>query len=88
VDRLYLVRNLQSTILDIDGKIRAEQSAQAAVDAVGAGGKFRGVIALGIRALGHDKHALGTEFDTEAASFAPFLDDLNDAMGHPDAVSI
>jgi hypothetical protein len=88
VDRLDLVRNLQATVLDIDGKVRAEQSAQATVDAVGACGKFRGVIAFGIRALGHDKHILGTELDTKAASLTPFLDDLDNAMGYPDAISI
>ena len=47
-----------------------------------------GMVALGVGALGHDQHALGAELDAEAASFAPFLDDVDDAVGHLDAVAI
>jgi hypothetical protein len=38
--------------------------------------------------LGHGKDAFGTELDTEAASFAPFFDDMDDAVRNLDAVPI
>jgi hypothetical protein len=31
---------------------------------------------------------LGAEFNAEAASLAPFLDDVNDAVGYLDAIAI
>jgi hypothetical protein len=74
--------------LHIDGKIRAEQRAQATVDAVRPIGEFRGMIAPGVGAFGHDEDALRAEFDTEAASFASLLDNMDDAVGYLDAVSI
>jgi hypothetical protein len=46
------------------------------------------MVALGVGSLGHDQHALRAELDAETASFAAFLDDVNDAMGHLDAVPI
>jgi hypothetical protein len=88
VDGLDFVGDLQATILDIDGKVRTEQGTQPTVDAVGAGGEFGGMIALGIRAMGHDEHTLGAELDTKTAALAPFLNDLNDAMGHANAIPI
>jgi hypothetical protein len=38
--------------------------------------------------LGHDEDVLGTELDTEAASLAPFFNDVYDAVRDLDAVSI
>jgi hypothetical protein len=88
MNRLYLVRGLQATILYVNGKIGAEQGAQAAIDTVGLADQFRGVIAFCIGALGHGQHALGAELNTKAASFASFLNDVHKAMRHLDAISI
>jgi hypothetical protein len=49
---------------------------------------FWRMIPLRIGTLGHDERTPGAELDTEAASLAPFFDDVNDAMGHLDAVPI
>jgi hypothetical protein len=50
--------------------------------------KLRGVVALGVRIFGHDEHTLGAKLDAESASFASFLDDVNDTMWYLDAVSV
>jgi hypothetical protein len=46
------------------------------------------MVALGVGLFGHGKHPLGAEFDAKPASLAAFFDDVNDATGHLDAVSI
>jgi hypothetical protein len=46
------------------------------------------MVALCVGALGHHKHMLGAELDAEAASFAPLLDDVHDAVRDLDAISI
>jgi hypothetical protein len=40
------------------------------------------MIAFGVGAGRHNQNAAGAEFDTETASFAAFLDDVNDTAGH------
>jgi hypothetical protein len=76
------------TVFYIDGKVGAEQGAQPAVDAMGIIGQFRGMVPFRVGVLGHGEDELGTELDTESASFAPLFNDVDDAMGHLDAVSI
>jgi hypothetical protein len=46
------------------------------------------MVALRVGALGHDEYHLGAEFNAKAASFASFLDDVNDTVWYLDAVSI
>ena len=46
------------------------------------------MVASGVGALRHDKHILGAELNAETASFASFLNDVDDAVGHLDAVPI
>jgi hypothetical protein len=46
------------------------------------------MVAPGVGSLGHDQHALRAELDAKAASFATFLDDVNNAVGYLDAVPI
>jgi hypothetical protein len=46
------------------------------------------MVAFGVGLLGHDEHLLWAELDAKAASFAPFIDDMHDAKGHLDALSI
>jgi hypothetical protein len=75
-------------ILHKDGKIGTEESTQSAVDAVDVLSILGGMVALGVGALRHDQHLLGAELDAEPASFAPFLDDMNDAVRYLDAVQI
>jgi hypothetical protein len=88
VNRFDSVRRLHTLVFHIDGKIGAEQGAQPAVDARGIIGDGRGVVPFAVRMLGHDQDALGAELDAKTATFAPFLNDMNDATGHLDAVSI
>ncbi len=79
---------MRPTILHIDGKVGTEQGAQPAVDTVRTLGEFRRMIAFGVCALGHEQYALGTEFNAKAATFASFLDDVNDTVWYLDAISI
>jgi hypothetical protein len=79
---------MRAPILDIDGEIGAEQGAESAVDAFGVINEFGRMVAFRIGALGHDQHTLGAELDTEAASLASFLNDVDNAVRHLDAVSI
>jgi len=79
---------MHPAILYENGKVRTEQSAQPAIDAQGIVGDYRGMVAFGVGLFGHDQCALRAELDTKTASFAPFLDDVNDAVGNLDAVSI
>ncbi len=46
------------------------------------------MITFGIGLLGHEKDALGTEFHTEPATFAAFIDDVNDPDGDFDSILI
>jgi hypothetical protein len=46
------------------------------------------MVAFGVGPLGHEEYLLWAELDTKAASLAPFLDDMHDAMGHLNALSI
>jgi hypothetical protein len=88
VDRFHSVGRVHPAIFYENGKVGAEQSAQPAVDAQGVIGDHGGMVAFGVGVLGHDQCALGAELDTETASLAPLLDDVNDAVGYLDAVSI
>jgi hypothetical protein len=88
VDGLDLIGSLHSAVLNKDGEIGAEQGAQTAIDALGIIGQFGGMIALGVGAPGHNKHVLGAELDAVATALAPFLNDVNDAMGNLDLFSI
>jgi hypothetical protein len=107
VDRFNFFGSLHPPIFYINGKIRTQQGAQAAVDASAAtmGGHaagrghigmhlrirlhyFRGVIALGIGTLRHDKDILGAKLNTVAASLASFLYDVDDAVRYEDPVSV
>jgi hypothetical protein len=88
VDRFHSIGRVHPAILDENGKVGAEQSAQPAVDAQGIVGEHGGMVAFGVGVLRHDQSALGAELDTKAASLAPFFDDVNDAVGYLDAVSI
>jgi hypothetical protein len=88
VDRRYDVRRLHPAIFDIDGEIRTEQGAQSTVNATGIVYQFGWMIAFGVGVLRHDEHILGAEFNTKAASFAPFLDDVYDTVGYLDAVPV
>jgi isopentenyl phosphate kinase len=88
VERFYAVGDLQAAVFHKDGEIRAEQSAQSAVDAVSIAGEFRRVIAFGVGAFGHDEYTLGAELDTKAAPLAPVFDDVDNAMRNLDAVPI
>jgi len=38
--------------------------------------------------LRYNKHTARTEFNAESATLATFLDDMNDAMGNPNAIPI
>jgi hypothetical protein len=77
-----------STILDIDGKIGAEQGAQATVDAAGVVCDFGGMVAFGVGPFGHDKHVLRAKFYAEATSLAALVNDVHDATGYLDVVPI
>jgi hypothetical protein len=88
VDWRYRVRRLQSAVFDIDGEIGTEQGAQSTVNATGIVCQFGWMIAFGVGVLRHDQHILGAEFNAKAASFAPFLDDMDDTVGHLDAVPV
>jgi hypothetical protein len=77
-----------STILYKDGKVRTEKGTQAAVDALGIIDQLGGMVALGIGAFGHHKHALGAKLDAETASLAALLDDLNHAARDLDMIPI
>jgi hypothetical protein len=88
VDCFNAVGGLQPTILHIDGKIWAEQSAQPAIDAVSVTGQFRRMVAFGIGAFRHGKDILGAELDTKPAPLASIFDDMNNAVRHLDAVPI
>jgi hypothetical protein len=88
VDRFYAIGRVQPTVLHIDGKVGAQQGTQSAVHAVGAVGEFRGVVALGVGVPGHDEHVLRAELNAKTASFASLLNDMNDAVGHLNAVPI
>ncbi len=50
--------------------------------------KFRGVVASGVGVFRYDKYIPGAELNAETASFASFLNDVDDAVGHLDAVPI
>jgi hypothetical protein len=88
MDRYHFLWRLHPTIGDIDREIGAEQGAEPAIDAMRVIDNFGGVVALGIRVLGHEQHALGTEFNAKPASLAPFLDDVDDAVRYLDAIAI
>jgi hypothetical protein len=88
VDRFHFVGRVHPAILYENGKVGAEQSAEPAVDAQGVIDDHGGMVAFGVGVLGHDQSALRAELDTKAASLAPFLNDVDDAVGHLDAVSI
>jgi hypothetical protein len=75
-------------VLHKDGEIGAEESAQSTVDAMDVLNILGGMVALGVGALRHHQHLLGAELDAEPASFASFLDDMNDAVRYLDAVPI
>jgi hypothetical protein len=75
-------------ILDIDGEIGTEQGTKSAIDALCVVGQFGRVVAFRIGALGHDQHTLGAKLNAKAASLAPLLNDVDDAVRHLDAVSI
>jgi hypothetical protein len=77
-----------TTAFHIDGKVGAEEGAQLAVDAMGVRYEFGGMVALRVCLLGHGEDCLGTEFDTESASFASFFNDVDDAVRNPDAFPI
>jgi hypothetical protein len=79
---------MRTTIFDVNCEIGAEQGTESAIDALGIIGQLGRVVTLRIGALGHDQHTLGAELNAEAASFAPFVDDVNNAMRHLNAVSI
>jgi hypothetical protein len=88
VDRFDFIGRLCPTVLHKDSEIRAEEGTQPAVDAVGIVNELRRMVAFGVGALRHNKHTLGTELNTETASFASFLDDVDDAVGYLDAIPI
>jgi hypothetical protein len=88
VNRFHAFGRVHSAVFYIDGKVGAQESTQPTVDAVGVIGKLRGMVAFRIGAFGHDQHTLRAELDAESASFASFLDDVNNAMGYLDAVPI
>ena len=46
------------------------------------------MIAFGIGLLGHEENALGTEFYAEPATFAAFMEDVNDPAGDFDSIRI
>jgi hypothetical protein len=46
------------------------------------------MIAFGIGMLRYNKHTARTEFNAESATFTAFRDDMNDAMGNPNAIPI
>ena len=46
------------------------------------------MIAFGIGLPGHEKDAPGTEFHTEPATFAAFVDDVNNPAGDFDSILI
>jgi len=71
------------TAFNINRKIRAQKGAQTAISTLGVVGDFRGMIAFGVGAGRHNQDATGAEFDTETASFAAFLDDVNNTAGYP-----
>jgi hypothetical protein len=77
-----------ATVLDIDGEVGTEQRTEAAIDTLGVIGQLGRMVAFRVGALGHDQHTLGAELNAESASFAPFLDDVNNAVRHLNAVSI
>jgi hypothetical protein len=79
---------VRAAVLDIDGKVGAEQGTQATVHTAGIIHEYGRMVALGIALLGHDQHLERAELDTKAASFASFLDDVDDALGDPDATAI
>jgi hypothetical protein len=88
MDWLHLVRWGRTAVLDINGKVGTEQGTQSTVDTRRIVKDFRGMVAFRVGVLGHDERALGAELDAKAASFTPFLDDVNDAMRYLDAISI
>jgi hypothetical protein len=83
-----LIWRVHATVCHIDRKVRTEQSAEAAVDALDIFVDLGGVIALGVRLLGHDENALRAEFNAKAASLAALINDVNDAVRDLDALSI
>jgi hypothetical protein len=46
------------------------------------------MIAFGIGMLRYNKHTPRTEFNAESATFTAFLDDMDDAVGNPNAIPI
>jgi hypothetical protein len=88
VDRLDPVGRLHPTILHIYGKVGTEQSTQPAVDTVSILDQLWGMVAFGVGAFRHDENTLRAELDAIAASFAPFVNDVDDAMRNLDTVSI
>ena len=46
------------------------------------------MIPFGIGLFGHEKDAPGTEFNTEPAAFASFIDDVNNPAGNFDSILI
>jgi hypothetical protein len=79
---------LGASILYEYGKVRAEKGTQAAVNALGVIEQFGGMVALGIGAPGHHEHILGAKLDTETASLAALLNDLNHAARNLDTIPI
>jgi hypothetical protein len=79
---------MKSIVDDIDGKIWAQQGAEATVDALGVIHDLRRVVAFGVGALRHDKDLLGAELDTEAAALATILNNADNSAGNLDAFAI
>jgi hypothetical protein len=76
------------TVFNVNGEIRAEQGTQATIETLMIIANFGGMVPIRVCASRHADHPSWAELDTEAASFAPFLDYVNDTAGYLDTISI
>ena len=79
---------MRSPILDVNGKVRAQQGAQAAMNTVQIIDDFGGMVSFGVRTLRHYQQMPRAELNTETASLASFLNDMHNAMGDLNSIPI